>query len=690
MARDPKLVNALLNVPSNWLSQLEDLVLRVEQLEVSSIPQPEVISGGRLSIADLILSPAQSVQIAEPTNTGYTGAFMAGQGIEFNSVRYVLGNVVNGQIKTGFTDVGTLFATDAVISGSITAETGFIGGWEITATTIESLAANVGIILDSSVPKIQVGDTSSTHIVIDGDNQWIRSSNFVAGAAGFNIDASTGDAEFNNLIARGELRTFLLTSSNQMAVAGNILVSKDAGKLGADAASGSTTVDFGKTLTVGDWIKIQGADSAGSNSLEWMLIGSLVSGTTYNVTRNVDGSGANNWLKDTPFVVIGSNGDSRIELVAGASASLQLITQGVAWNQQTIQASMSTVEGAITAGNGAVALDENGITLPDAGDAIELSDSLWKQHAHIYLDNNNFFIRSFRVNSETSLLANGDFETGDFTSWTETDPSSKIAVVLDDGDYVADFANADISTEYIEQSAAATYGCVVTFRVKASANGGTMQIVPSSGSTQEVRAYTEWRNQVVVFDQAITSLRFGTTPGTAHVYIDDIIVRPKAAPVAASPIIRMGQSQLDIAAATIVFTGAVSGSGLNTIQQLFTHGLDAGVPASTTYYLNLGNISGLQTAISNITLLRACVAQNLSFTTNSAQPASGSLVITLMKNGVATAITITVAAGAAAATFSDITHTVSFVATDAISLQIVNNATGTSALITRVAMELKY
>jgi hypothetical protein len=270
---------------------------------------------------------------------------------------------------------GKLYASNVEIEGTITAESGFIGGWEITATAFESTVLGIGIVLDSQNSIIQVGDSAGTYIEIDGLNKRIRSSNFATGATGFNIDADTGDAEFNNITARGELKTFLLTSSNQMAVGGSIIVSQDSGKLGADVSSGATTVNFGKAMTTGDWIKIQGPDSAGSNALEWMLIGSNVSGFTYNVTRNVDGSGANNWLKDTPFVVIGASGDSRIEIVAGASGSIQLITQGAAWNTQTVQASMSTVAGAITAGGGDVTIDQFGLLFKNQEGNLSFEDT---------------------------------------------------------------------------------------------------------------------------------------------------------------------------------------------------------------------------------------------------------------------------------------------------------------------------
>lgn len=285
---------------------------------------------------------------------------------------------------------GALVATNATISGSITASSGTIGGWTISSSAISKLSAGIGINLNSTLPMIQVGNTSATHLVLDSTS--IHSSNFVSGSTGFSITNLTGDAEFNNITARGELKTFLFTASNQMAVAGNIIVSKDAGKLGAAVSSGATTVDFGKALTVGDWIKIQGPDSNGSAALEWMLIGSLVSGTTYNVTRDVDGSGANAWLKDTPFVVIGASGDSRIELVAGASGYIALITQGATWNTQTVQASMSVTDGKVLFGGGDGWLDQYGLTFTNQEGQIQFLDTANGGTMAIYADGGNSIV----------------------------------------------------------------------------------------------------------------------------------------------------------------------------------------------------------------------------------------------------------------------------------------------------------
>ena len=83
------------------------------------------------------------------------------------------------------------------------------------------------------------------------------------------------------------------------------------------------------------------------------------------------------------------------------------------------------------------------------------------------------------------------------------------------------------------------------------------------------------------------------------------------------------------------------------------------------------------------------VLKNFSINTVTAQPGAGSLVITLMLNGVATAITVTVAAGAAAAQFSDLVNTVTVVAGDFITMRFVNNdAVTLSAIVINWTMEL--
>lgn len=66
--------------------------------------------------------------------------------------------------------------------------------------------------------------------------------------------------------------------------------------------------------------------------------------------------------------------------------------------------------------------------------------------------------------------------------------------------------------------------------------------------------------------------------------------------------------------------------------------------------------------------------------TETAQPATGSIVITFRKNNADTALTLTIAANAAAGLFSDNTHSVSVSAGDLMSIKGANNATSNSAV----------
>jgi hypothetical protein len=79
----------------------------------------------------------------------------------------------------------------------------------------------------------------------------------------------------------------------------------------------------------------------------------------------------------------------------------------------------------------------------------------------------------------------------------------------------------------------------------------------------------------------------------------------------------------------------------------------------------------------------------MSFRKSTTQPASGSLVVTLLINNVATALTITVPAGAAgASTHDDNTHQVIIAAGDLVRWSFQNNATAASGALTSITMKL--
>jgi len=83
-----------------------------------------------------------------------------------------------------------------------------------------------------------------------------------------------------------------------------------------------------------------------------------------------------------------------------------------------------------------------------------------------------------------------------------------------------------------------------------------------------------------------------------------------------------------------------------------------------------------------VLIARNCIVKNLYIATGSTQPATGTMVFTLRKNGVDTSLVVTIAANAVAGGYADNIDEVTFSAGDLLSLKSVNNATGTSAELT--------
>jgi hypothetical protein len=122
----------------------------------------------------------------------------------------------------------------------------------------------------------------------------------------------------------------LLFAQNTISLLGGwLMVTKGEGTFVGNVADSDTSIDFGQAMTVGDFVLCRAA-----GKVEYFEIGSVVTGTTYNVTRNLDGSGANDWAAGTPYAVLGSSGDGRVELNAYDSPRIQLVQQGATYNAQ--------------------------------------------------------------------------------------------------------------------------------------------------------------------------------------------------------------------------------------------------------------------------------------------------------------------------------------------------------------------
>ncbi len=129
-----------------------------------------------------------------------------------------------------------------------------------------------------------------------------------------------------------ELEALLFVEESIHVEGGWLIVGHDQGTLNEDVDNSQTTIDFGDGMTQNDFVLMRAF-----LQVEYIQVGTLVSGTTYNVTRNVDGSGANTWPEGTVYLVLGNTGDGRIELVANQSDAprISILEQGATYNAQT-------------------------------------------------------------------------------------------------------------------------------------------------------------------------------------------------------------------------------------------------------------------------------------------------------------------------------------------------------------------
>lgn len=150
----------------------------------------------------------------------------------------------------------------------------------------------------------------------------IQSGNFVSGAlgSGFQIKDS-GDAEFNNIRARGKFTTSVFEKETISSIGGNLLVA-DSDVLAEDmTASNDSTLKISgdTTFEVGDILRIKdGVDD------EWFEVTDVDSASnTYTVTRDKAGVYTSNnnpvWKKGTAVINYGSSTDGMIYMTASES-----------------------------------------------------------------------------------------------------------------------------------------------------------------------------------------------------------------------------------------------------------------------------------------------------------------------------------------------------------------------------------
>jgi len=144
------------------------------------------------------------------------------------------------------------------------------------------------------------------------------------------------------------LNSVVYRESTATLFGGYSKVGKQAGSFAADVAAAATTINFGQTMTPNDWVEVRAHDTGGTVKVEYLTVGTLVSGTTYNVTRDLAGAHGTDpaWASGTPFLVLGASGDGRIEMLAYDGKPRILFTQqGANYNAQNDRAVVGNLNG---------------------------------------------------------------------------------------------------------------------------------------------------------------------------------------------------------------------------------------------------------------------------------------------------------------------------------------------------------
>lgn len=145
---------------------------------------------------------------------------------------------------------------------------------------------------------------------------------------------------------------------------------------------------------------------------------------------------------------------------------------------------------------------------------------------------------------------------------------------------------------------------------------------------------------------------------------------------------------------TLIYNSA-SGLWVNstppTSTQILTFQLANTIAASTTNYVNVGlNATTIENAATMIIPVACTLSNMYTLHYTITQPVSGAQIITVRKNGVDTALSITIAAYSAPSNtpYSDLTNSVSFAVGDKMSIKRQNLSTGTGGAVSGLSFKM--
>ena len=287
------------------------------------------------------------------TNELYAGVGAARVGLRPGTYPFYAGAEDASTAPFRVTAGGALTATDAEITGQITAESGEIGGFTISSGLLSAGAGATAVglapgtypfyagaespaaapfrvtaagLLTAQGATIEGDLTATTGQLVDLDVSGllslvtggiIQSDNYSGGLAGWRIDHN-GDAEFANIHARGRIDTVVFQYDQISAISGSLLVTPEAGALAAEYTTGGTlTIEgVGFAFADGSVVRIRAKDTLGAVREVWVTVTRTLDENVYTTVKQ-SGDDAT-WPVGTAVLGYGTGGGSLMMTAADA------------------------------------------------------------------------------------------------------------------------------------------------------------------------------------------------------------------------------------------------------------------------------------------------------------------------------------------------------------------------------------
>ncbi|MBK8188816.1 MAG: hypothetical protein IPK79_00015 [Vampirovibrionales bacterium] len=277
---------------------------------------------------------ASSTSMTAPalTTTIATDMLLFGGGVAGN-VRATPPSGMTELVDTG-TGAASVYLASLLLSSA--------GDTSARTATLASAAANAAVLL-ALAPSYTLAGTPAVSVDVAEDYVWTGAHTFASTITARHVlpqYTDSYDLGSETLWWRqqfvSQINAVVFAKQTVQLFGGGLMVTKNAVNLPAVGAS-QTQIDFGQSMTPGDFLVIRSHDAAGTIKVEYMTVGGLVSGTTYNVTRDVAGAHVTDpaWADGTPAAVLGQSGNGRLEMNAYTSPRLSMIVQGATYSAQS-------------------------------------------------------------------------------------------------------------------------------------------------------------------------------------------------------------------------------------------------------------------------------------------------------------------------------------------------------------------